>query len=320
VRGSGPEWACCSSPTTQCGSCANPHAGRGAYLVAGRIRRVRGHDSPDSAAGGLRRPSGGADKLTNEHHSRPRPPGPASGRISRSSTGRSKRQPARLLDSRPRPRRPRPCSTPSPSISSTYSNVHRASTPGRGGHRGLRGGPEDLPRSSNAPASPRGSSSPSHDRGHQSAWPTPGRSSLAAGDDRLSSPHMEHTRNIVPWHMLASDVASSCAGSPQQTADGHLDLTDLPPLRDGASLLGSPPCRTAGQRSRHRPAGRGGPTPRALGWSTRAQPVPNLTIDVAPSRPSLLLGHKMLRRDGIGACGPAGSCWRPMPPFLAAAK
>ena len=48
---------------------------------------------------------------------------------------------------------------------------------------------------------------------------------------------MEHHANVVPWHMLAAERGIELRWIPL-TADGHLDLADLPRLLDGAKLLG----------------------------------------------------------------------------------
>jgi cysteine desulfurase / selenocysteine lyase len=62
-----------------------------------------------------------------------------------------------------------------------------------------------------------------------------GRANLRAGDVVLLT-HMEHHANIVPWHMLVAELGIVLRWVPL-TADGQLDLTDLPQLLDGAKVF-----------------------------------------------------------------------------------
>ena len=62
-----------------------------------------------------------------------------------------------------------------------------------------------------------------------------GRANLVAGDVVVLT-HMEHHANIVPWHMLVAELGIVLRWVPL-TADGQLDLTDLPALLDGAKVL-----------------------------------------------------------------------------------
>ncbi|HNJ97811.1 MAG TPA: aminotransferase class V-fold PLP-dependent enzyme, partial [Ilumatobacteraceae bacterium] len=64
------------------------------------------------------------------------------------------------------------------------------------------------------------------------AW---GRANLRTGDVVVLT-HMEHHANIVPWHMLAAERGIVLRWVPL-TADGQLDLTDLPNLLDGAKVF-----------------------------------------------------------------------------------
>ncbi|MEQ1698854.1 MAG: SufS family cysteine desulfurase [Ilumatobacteraceae bacterium] len=64
------------------------------------------------------------------------------------------------------------------------------------------------------------------------AW---GRANLSAGDVVVLT-HMEHHANIVPWHMLVQEKGIVLRWVPL-TADGQLDLTDLPQLLDGAKVF-----------------------------------------------------------------------------------
>ena len=65
-----------------------------------------------------------------------------------------------------------------------------------------------------------------------SSW---GGTNLVAGDAVVLT-HMEHHANIVPWHMLAAKQGIELRWVPL-TADGQLDLTDLPRLLDGAKAF-----------------------------------------------------------------------------------
>jgi cysteine desulfurase/selenocysteine lyase len=62
-----------------------------------------------------------------------------------------------------------------------------------------------------------------------------GRANLSAGDVVVLT-HMEHHANIVPWHMLVQEKGIVLRWVPL-TADGQLDLTDLPQLLDGAKVF-----------------------------------------------------------------------------------
>jgi cysteine desulfurase/selenocysteine lyase len=62
-----------------------------------------------------------------------------------------------------------------------------------------------------------------------------GRTNLTAGDVVVLT-HMEHHANIVPWHMLVAERGIVLRWVPL-TADGQLDLTDLPALLDGAKAF-----------------------------------------------------------------------------------
>ena len=114
-------------------------------------------------------------------------------------------------------------------------------------------------------------------RGASTWWPTSwGRRQPAARATPCVLTEIEHHANIVPWqHARRTSGASSCAGS-RSTDDGHLDLTDLDRLLDGAKLLGvtamsnvlgtlTPVRRARRRRPRRR---------RAASWSTPASTCP----------------------------------------------
>ena len=62
-----------------------------------------------------------------------------------------------------------------------------------------------------------------------------GRANLRQGDVVVLT-HMEHHANIVPWHMLVAERGIELRWVPL-TADGQLDLTDLPQLLEGAKAF-----------------------------------------------------------------------------------
>ena len=64
------------------------------------------------------------------------------------------------------------------------------------------------------------------------AW---GRANLRAGDPVVIT-ELEHHANIVPWHQLVDEIGIELRWIPVG-ADGHLDLTDLDRLVDGARLV-----------------------------------------------------------------------------------
>jgi cysteine desulfurase/selenocysteine lyase len=62
-----------------------------------------------------------------------------------------------------------------------------------------------------------------------------GRANLRQGDVVVLT-QMEHHANIVPWHMLVAERGIELRWVPL-TADGQLDLTDLPQLLEGAKAF-----------------------------------------------------------------------------------
>ena len=122
-----------------------------------------------------------------------------------------------------------------------YERVQRQRPPRhlpdrRGGHR--------RPRERPAPRSPASSTRPARSEVVftknatealnlvAKAW---GRAHLRAGDAVVLT-ELEHHANIVPWHQLAAELGIELRWIPVQ-ADGHLDLTDLDRLVDGAKVV-----------------------------------------------------------------------------------
>ena len=130
---------------------------------------------------------------------------------------------------------------------------------------------------------------------------------------------MEHHANIVPWHMLAAERGIELRWVPL-TADGQLDLTDLPALLDGAKAFsftamsnvlgthhaGAPSCatrRTPPVRSRS---------------STPASTCRTTSTDVQAWDADFVAfsSHKMCGPSGIGVLWGREALLDAMPPFL----
>jgi cysteine desulfurase/selenocysteine lyase len=146
------------------------------------------------------------------------------------------------------------------------------------------------------------------------AW---ARANLAAGDPVVLT-YMEHHANIVPWHQLAAERGIELRWIPL-TPDGHLDLTDLPRLLDGARLLAvTAVSNVLGTINDIAPLAEAAHAAGALVLVDAAQSAPHLTIDVAASGADFLAfsGHKMLGPTGIGVLWARRELLEAMPPFL----
>ena len=146
------------------------------------------------------------------------------------------------------------------------------------------------------------------------AW---ARANLAAGDPVVLT-HMEHHANIVPWHQLAAERGIELRWIPL-TPDGHLDLTDLSRLLDGARLLAvTAVSNVLGTINDIAPLAEAAHAAGALVLVDAAQSAPHLTIDVAASGADFLAfsGHKMLGPTGIGVLWARRELLEAMPPFL----
>ena len=146
------------------------------------------------------------------------------------------------------------------------------------------------------------------------AW---GRSTLVPGDPVVLT-HMEHHANIVPWHMLAAERGIELRWIPL-TPDGHLDLTELPRLLDGAKLLSvTGVSNVLGTINDIAPLAEAAHAAGALVLVDAAQMAPHLTIDVGALGADFVAfsGHKMLGPTGIGALWARRELLETMPPFL----
>ncbi len=144
-----------------------------------------------------------------------------------------------------------------------------------------------------------------------------GRANLGPGDAVVLT-LMEHHANIVPWQMLAAQLGFEIRWVPL-TDDGHLDLTDLDRLLDGAKLFAftamsnvlgtlNPVARlTAAAHEKG-----------ALALVDACQWVPHLPTDVVAMGADFVAfsAHKMLGPSGIGVLWARAELLEAMPPFL----
>ncbi len=144
-----------------------------------------------------------------------------------------------------------------------------------------------------------------------------GAANLGPGDAVVIS-EMEHHANIVPWHMLAAEKGFELRWIPV-TADGHLDLTTLDTLLDGAKLLSitamSNVLGTLNDIPRLAEAAHANGALVAVDGS---QYVPHVHTDVQAMGADFLVftGHKMLGPTGIGVLWARAELLDAMPPFL----
>jgi cysteine desulfurase/selenocysteine lyase len=144
-----------------------------------------------------------------------------------------------------------------------------------------------------------------------------GRANLQQGDVVVLT-QMEHHANVVPWHILAAERGIELRWVPL-TADGQLDLTDLPALLDGAkvfsftamsNVLGTITPVTQLCRAAH-DAG-------ALAIVDGCQYVPHNVTDVQSWDADFLAfsSHKMCGPSGVGVLWGREQLLDAMPPFL----
>lgn len=144
-----------------------------------------------------------------------------------------------------------------------------------------------------------------------------GRANLNEGDPVVLT-MMEHHANIVPWHMLAAEKGIELRWIPI-TADGHLDLTDIDRLLDGAKLLSF--TAMSNVLGTINPVERLTALARDAGATTlvdASQLVPHVHTDVSQLGADFLVftGHKMLGPTGIGGLWATEDTLNEMPPFL----
>ena len=129
---------------------------------------------------------------------------------------------------------------------------------------------------------------------------------------------MEHHSNIVPWQMMSAERGFTIRFIPL-TDDGHLDLSNLDALLDGASLisltsasnvLGTVPDIAAIAARAHAVG--------ALVCVDACQSVPHLATDVVAMGADFIAfsAHKMVGPTGIGVLWGKAEHLNTMPPFL----
>jgi len=144
-----------------------------------------------------------------------------------------------------------------------------------------------------------------------------GAANLGPGDAVVIS-EMEHHANIVPWHMLAAEKGIDLRWIPVGD-DGHLDLSDLDTLLDGAKLVSvtamSNVLGTLNDIPRLATAAHAAGALLAVDAS---QYVPHCPTDVQAMDADFLVftGHKMLGPMGIGVLWARAELLDAMPPFL----
>lgn len=144
-----------------------------------------------------------------------------------------------------------------------------------------------------------------------------GRSNLGAGDAVVLSV-MEHHANIVPWHMLAAErgIEVRFLGVRE---DGHLDLSNLELLLDGAKLVSlSAMSNVLGTLNPIERIAEAAHTAGALMALDACQYVPHLPTDVGSLGADFMAfsGHKMCGPTGVGVLWARRELLESMPPFL----
>jgi cysteine desulfurase / selenocysteine lyase len=144
-----------------------------------------------------------------------------------------------------------------------------------------------------------------------------GGANLRAGDVVVLT-HMEHHANIVPWHQLVAERGIELRWVPL-TADGHLDMSTLPQLLDGAkafaftamsNVLGTITPVVQLCAAAHA-AG-------AIAIVDGCQSVPHMLTDVQAMGADFLAfsSHKLLGPTGLGLLWGREALLDAMPPFL----
>jgi cysteine desulfurase / selenocysteine lyase len=146
------------------------------------------------------------------------------------------------------------------------------------------------------------------------AW---GRANLRTGDPVVIT-ELEHHANIVPWHQLVEEIGIELRWIPVGH-DGHLDLTDLDRLVDGARVVSFAAMSNV--------LGTLNPVERlvaaahdagALAVVDASQHVPHVPTDVQGWGADFVAftGHKMCGPTGIGVLWGTEAVLEATPPFL----
>jgi cysteine desulfurase / selenocysteine lyase len=144
-----------------------------------------------------------------------------------------------------------------------------------------------------------------------------GRANLGPGDAVVIS-QMEHHANIVPWQMLAAEKGFDLRWIPVGE-DGHLDLSELDRLLDGAKMLSvTAMSNVLGTIPRLDHLIEAARSAGALITLDACQYVPHLPTDVQAMDIDFLVfsGHKMCGPSGIGVLWGRKELLDAMPPFL----
>ena len=144
-----------------------------------------------------------------------------------------------------------------------------------------------------------------------------GRANLGPGDPVVIT-ELEHHANIVPWHMLTAEQGIDLRWIPIRS-DGHLDLTDLDRLLDGARLLSvAAVSNVLGTINPIRQLADAAHDAGALMMVDASQYTPHLPTDVGEMGADFVAftGHKMCGPTGIGVLWAKSELLEAMPPFL----
>ncbi len=144
-----------------------------------------------------------------------------------------------------------------------------------------------------------------------------GAAHLRAGDPVVLT-ELEHHANIVPWHQLAAVTGIELRWIPI-TDDGHLDLTDLDRLLDGAKVLSfSAMSNVLGTITPVERLVSAAHDAGAIAVVDASQHVPHLPTDVQAWGADFVAftGHKMCGPTGIGVLYGTDDALDATPPFL----
>ncbi len=144
-----------------------------------------------------------------------------------------------------------------------------------------------------------------------------GRANLSEGDVVVLS-LMEHHADIVPWHMLAAEKGLELRWI-GLTDDGHLDLSNLDQLLDGAKVLGvTAMSNVLGTITPVADLCAAAHAAGAVTLIDACQYVPHNVTDVAAWDADFVAfsGHKMCGPTGIGVLWGREELLDAMPPFL----
>ena len=144
-----------------------------------------------------------------------------------------------------------------------------------------------------------------------------GQANLNVNDAVVLS-EMEHHANIVPWHMLHAETGIELRWIPVDKS-GHLDLSNLDCLLDGAKLLSvTAMSNVLGTLNPITELAKRAHQAGALMAIDASQFVPHVPTDVAALGADFMVftGHKMLAPMGIGVLWARANLLEEMPPFL----